>query len=327
MSGNLAMGGNKITGLAVGTASTDSVTKGQMDTADSAAIAAHVAAADPHPGYQPEDTELTALASLTSAANKVPYFTGAGTAGLADLSAFGRTLIDDADNTTARATLGAQATLVSGTNIKTINSTSLLGSGNILVGADGAFQQMRVYTSTATWTKPAGLKRVKVTVVGGGGGSGGTYGSYSSSGSNGGGGSIKVIEAASLGATETVTVGAGGTAGNSSPSPGGTGGTSSFGAHCSATGGGGSPGTNDAHAGVSSTYGIGSGGNVNIRGNSGLPGTTVGSGGGAAFLGGATSFGSNALANSGTGAGGSTSFTATAGRVGGSGIVIVEEFF
>lgn len=71
---------------------------------------------------QSYDTELAALASTTSSANALPYFTGSGTATTTTLSSFGRSLIDDADAAAARTTLDVD---VAGTD----NSTNVSLAG------------------------------------------------------------------------------------------------------------------------------------------------------------------------------------------------------
>lgn len=56
---------------------------------------------------QPLDPTLTALAALATAADKMIYATGADAFATATLTAFARTLLDDADAAAARTTLGA----------------------------------------------------------------------------------------------------------------------------------------------------------------------------------------------------------------------------
>lgn len=113
------------------------------------------------------------------------------------------------------------------------------------------------------WTVPAGVSKIRVRVLGGGGGAG------TNAAGGGGGGYAHGVFDVTPGATYSIVVGARG-------SGGADGGTSSFGALISATGGKGSP----AGSTVSAAGGVGVGGD--FRASGGASGAVAGSGGGGA---------------------------------------------
>jgi len=230
-----------------------------------------------------------------------------------------------------------------------------IASGQIIeVIYDGTYFQMlssvsstfttpiaRVYTSTTTWSKPAGLKYVQVEVCGAGGGGGGTSGG-GGAGGGAGGYSKKIISTGTLSSTETVTIGTAGTGGAGS-NAGTSGGTSSFGTtpYLSATGGSGG-GTGDIASGAPG--GNGSNGDLNIYGGSGFGGfydsngggyVGLGGNGGASFFGGGAAGGINnssgssaAVYGAGGGGGGANNLSGSqSGGNGKDGLVIVTEFY
>ena len=215
--------------------------------------------------------------------------------------------------------VGALQTIAPGTagSVLTSNGTtwtSVLSTSPISV---------QIFSSSGTYFRPTGLIAAKITVVGGGGGGGYNDGTNVCGGGGGGGGAIRFVSSATLGASQSVTVGIGGAAGTIiSPQAGEAGGASSFGALASATGGDGGAGI----TGVGSHGGIGSSGNLNMGGGSGN--LAVGQpyvSGGASICGGGGGGGSAGRAYGGGGScgsgGGSSSFA------GASGVVIVEEYF
>jgi hypothetical protein len=215
---------------------------------------------------------------------------------------------------------------------------------------------VRVYTGNATWTKPAaatGFQYAVIEAVGGGGAGGGSAGggaagSHAKGGGGGSGGySRRTVLAAALGATEAVTVGAGGTgvsaaAGNNGAdsslgtlvvAKGGTGGATSgnnTATYSGALGGaGGVAGTGDVTAtGGRGGYGFGSlalatagNGGDSIWGTGGAPAAALSQpssnvgGVGSAYGG-----GGGGAVTTGTGA-------ANVGGAGAAGVVVVTEYY
>jgi hypothetical protein len=209
-----------------------------------------------------------------------------------------------------------------------------------------------VYTASTTWNKPAGAIRVMVDVVGGGGAGGGaaaTAAGQWSHGDGGGGGEYAsgIFAANTLGASEAITIGAGGTAGTGAGTGGGT---TSFGAHITALGGGAgqiraATATVQFSTNTSARLGGsgGTGGDVRIPGMAGGSGFALGAtggtqqrggDGGASHLGGNAVGGSGAVGNAGRayGGGGSgasqgQSSPAIVGGNGAPGVCIITVWF
>lgn len=242
--------------------------------------------------------------------------------------------------------------VAAGTNgfVLTANSSAAAGvawaaaSGGGISSAD---IQEFTSTGTSTWTKPAGAKLVYVLMFGGGGGGGSgrrraaasTATSAGGAGGGGAGGRTELwIPASALGATETVTVGAGGTGGaaqtvdDTSGSNGNDGNITSFGSWGSARPGtlgfpgttaGGSGGSGGGALGeivsgstaYSASGGVGSIGSASSAPRGGYrPG---GGGGGAGFPAGST--GLSAGGQGGLGGAFFSTLTATGGGGGSSG--------
>ena len=190
--------------------------------------------------------------------------------------------------------------------------------------AGGGFSNLQVFNNPGTWTNPGNVEKVKVTVQGGGGAG---VGSTQGVGGAGGGATIEVISFPT-GTNVPVTVGNGGTVNYAAGNPGGS---SSFGAYCSANGGAGAPNSNNAFT----VGGNGVGGNINFPGQGGhksMSPQNSGGQGGNSHLG---QGGSNLTNNIGTqhpvmngrlygGGGCATNNPGARGGNGAKGIVIVE---
>lgn len=272
--------------------------------------------------------------TVSNGTNAKPVYFKSGGTGVLDLD--------------VQVTEAAASSDINNAGLASFNDSDFSVDSNGYVSALAFSVNNQVFTSSGTYTPTSGMLYCQITMVGGGGGGGGattTGASQSCVGAGGGGGEWAQgsFSASTIGASQTVTIGAAGT--NASGSAGGTGGTTSVGSLITAVGGtGGAIGTAGASsqaAGGSGGTG-GSGGDIRSPGMMGAPsnasfGTFVftGAGGnshygyGGSGLSGSFTTGTSAT-NYGAGGGGAaanqSNASTTAGGASTKGVVIITEY-
>jgi hypothetical protein len=326
ITGNLDMNNHKIANL------TDPV------NAQDAATKAYVASVIPDTtAFLVKASNLSDIANATTARGNLTAAKSGANSDITSLTAC--TTITGLTTALSVAQGGTGSTTLTANNVLLGNGTSALQaiapstSGNALVsngttwvsssvpsiGARG-----QVFRTSGTFTVPANVTQVKVTVVGaGGGGAGGVAGASDGNGGAAGGCAMGWITGLTPAGTVTVTVGAGGTAGAGGGGSGGTGGQSVFSTISANGGGGGNSGTGGTATGGSFNATGNGAGNPSGSGTAGNIGALQWSSGGVATPVG-TGVTGTGIGSGGSGGGGIGVGYNPAGGVGAAGMVLVE---
>jgi hypothetical protein len=282
---------------------------------------------------------LSSVNALTPAADRLAYYTGASSAALATLTAFGRSLIDDVDATAARTTLGLGTAATSASTAFQSSDATLTALAGLTTAANKLAYFTGVDTASTADITAAGREILSTATSGAAGqvltSSGGGAPTWTTVSGGGGGSGVVDVQVFSSSGTWTkpsgattarvIAIGAGGGGGSGS-----AGGTTTASRKCGGAGGGGGAYVDcvvsvSALASATVTVGTGGAGGASVgpwsgANLSGLPGSPGGlssfgtlvraSGGGA---------GAGASNLGGTNAGGAGAFGQAASQDGGAG--------